>query len=153
MYCPSKQSQSNRGDHVLMSGTYRTAGPWGGVGPSLGWLGYCWWCCGEDLICILVPIVTFYFLSSWIVSHFTLVHSAHYHPFNVINHHFWHHFLQPFTNDFPCADINKLISPDLLHQVIKGSFKDDLVTWVEEYLVLTHGRSCANVILDDINRW
>ena len=81
------------------------------------------------LLCILVPIVTFYFLSSRIVLQFTLVHSAYYHP-NVINHHFWHHFLQPFMNDFPCADINKLISPDLLHQVIKGSFKDHLVTWV-----------------------
>ena len=56
-------------------------------------------------------------------------------------------------NDFPCADINELISPDLLHQVIKGSFKDYLVTWVEEYLVLMHGRSHANVILNDIDRW
>ena len=55
-------------------------------------------------------------------------------------------------NDFPHADINELISPDLLHQVIKGLFKDHLVTWVEEYLVLTHGCSCANVILDDIDR-
>lgn len=104
------------------------------------------------LLCVLVLIVTFYFPSSQIVLHFTLVHSAHYHP-NVINHHFWHHFLQPFKNDFPHADINELISPNLLHQVIKQSFKDHLATWVEEYLALMHGQSHANVILDDIDRW
>lgn len=151
MYFPSKQSQSNGGNHMLMSGTYRTAGPWGGVGPSLGWLGYSWWCCGEDLITCSCPDCYFSLLSSQIVLQFTLVHSAHYHP-NVINHHFWHHFLQLLTNDFPHADINELISPDLLHQVIKGLFKDHLETWVEEYLVLTHGCSHANVILDDIDR-
>jgi hypothetical protein len=59
---------------------------------------------------------------------------------------------QPFTNDFPRADIHQLIAPDLLHQIIKGTFKDHLVTWVEEYLVITHGRAQANVILDDIDR-
>ena len=59
--------------------------------------------------------------------------------------------IQPFTNDFPRADINELISPDLLHQVIKGTFKDHLVAWVEDYLVLTHGRTGANVILSDID--
>ncbi|KIM75719.1 hypothetical protein PILCRDRAFT_13365 [Piloderma croceum F 1598] len=58
----------------------------------------------------------------------------------------------PFTNDFPRADINELISPDLLHQVIKGTFKDHLVAWVEQYLVLKHGRKQADEILDDINR-
>ena len=55
-------------------------------------------------------------------------------------------------NDFSRADINELISPDLLHQVIKGTFKDHLVTWVEEYLVLKHGRKRADEILDDIDR-
>ncbi|KAF8509710.1 hypothetical protein BU17DRAFT_77813 [Hysterangium stoloniferum] len=59
----------------------------------------------------------------------------------------------PFMNNFPRADINELISPDLLHQVIKGTFKDHLVTWVEKYLVLAHGRTQANEILDDIDRW
>jgi Plavaka transposase len=59
---------------------------------------------------------------------------------------------QPFTNDFPRADIHELLSPDILHQVIKGTFKDHLVTWVEEYLVITHGKSRANEILDDIDR-
>jgi hypothetical protein len=59
--------------------------------------------------------------------------------------------IQPFTNDFPRADIHELISPDLLHQVIKGTFKDHLVAWVEEYLVITHGRTAANIILSDID--
>ncbi|THG97937.1 hypothetical protein EW026_g4170 [Hermanssonia centrifuga] len=35
--------------------------------------------------------------------------------------------LIPFTNDFPRADICQLISGDLLHQIIKGCFKDHLV--------------------------
>ncbi|PSS35368.1 hypothetical protein PHLCEN_2v1705, partial [Hermanssonia centrifuga] len=60
--------------------------------------------------------------------------------------------LVPFTNDFPRADIHELLSPDLLHQLIKGTFKDHLVTWVEEYLVIEHGRPRANEILDDIDR-
>ncbi|KAF7969588.1 hypothetical protein HWV62_26903 [Athelia sp. TMB] len=45
----------------------------------------------------------------------------------------------PYTNDFPRADMHKMLSPDLLHQIIKGTFKDHLVTWVVQYLVKTHG--------------
>ncbi|KAJ6533564.1 hypothetical protein B0H19DRAFT_1324326 [Mycena capillaripes] len=55
----------------------------------------------------------------------------------------------PFTNDFPRADIHitkcvvllmhELLSSDLLHQVIKGTFKDHLVSWFNDYLHLTHG--------------
>ncbi|KAG1722011.1 hypothetical protein EDB19DRAFT_1859531 [Suillus lakei] len=60
--------------------------------------------------------------------------------------------LVPFTNDYPRADIHKLIAPDLLHQIIKGAFKDHLVTWVEKYLVATHGQAQADIILDDIDR-
>jgi len=59
---------------------------------------------------------------------------------------------QPFTNDFPRADIHQLIAPDLLHQLIKGTFKDHLVSWVGEYIVNTHGQARANQILDDIDK-
>ncbi|KAF8261681.1 hypothetical protein EI94DRAFT_1475434, partial [Lactarius quietus] len=37
------------------------------------------------------------------------------------------HNIMPYTSSFPCADIHKLLSPDLLHQLIKGVFKDHLV--------------------------
>ncbi|THG98443.1 hypothetical protein EW026_g3743 [Hermanssonia centrifuga] len=60
--------------------------------------------------------------------------------------------LIPFTNDFPRADIYQLMSGDLLHQVIKGCFKDHLVEWVNEYLKLTHGQTRGNEIIDQIDR-
>ncbi|KAG1762208.1 hypothetical protein EDD22DRAFT_778730, partial [Suillus occidentalis] len=59
--------------------------------------------------------------------------------------------LVPFTNDYPRADIHDLISPDILHQIIKGTFKDHLVDWVESYLKITHGTSYATQIMDDID--
>lgn len=62
-------------------------------------------------------------------------------------------FHQPFTNNFLRADIYELITPNLLHQVIKGGFKDHLVTWVCEYLENKHGKTCASAILDNIDRW
>ncbi|KAH9012097.1 hypothetical protein EDB85DRAFT_1877923, partial [Lactarius pseudohatsudake] len=43
--------------------------------------------------------------------------------------------VEPFTDDFPRADVYELLSPDLLHQIIKGTFKDHLVHWVTAYLV------------------
>ncbi|KAG2745356.1 hypothetical protein P692DRAFT_201841294 [Suillus brevipes Sb2] len=46
----------------------------------------------------------------------------------------------PFTNDFARADIHELLSPDLLHQIIK------------EYLEHTHGKARAAEIQDDIDR-
>lgn len=60
---------------------------------------------------------------------------------------------QPFTYHFPRADIYELVSPDLLHQIIKGGFKDHLVAWVGDYLEIVHGSEAkANAILDDIDR-
>jgi len=60
--------------------------------------------------------------------------------------------LIPFTNDFPRADIYELISPDLLHQIIKGTFKDHLVTWICKYLELLHGKTGSTRYLADIDR-
>jgi hypothetical protein len=60
-------------------------------------------------------------------------------------------FNQPFTHGFPRADIHELLSPDLLHQVIKGTFKDHLVEWVIEYLHATHGEARALEIIADID--
>ena len=59
---------------------------------------------------------------------------------------------QPFTTHFPRADIHELLSPDLLHQVIKGTFKDHLVDWVGQYLEIVHGKTGAKDILADIDR-
>ncbi|KAF9645830.1 hypothetical protein BDM02DRAFT_3130787 [Thelephora ganbajun] len=57
-----------------------------------------------------------------------------------------------FTTHFPRADIYELLTPDLLHQVIKGMYKDHLVTWVEEYLEITYGSSRGSQILDEVDR-
>ncbi|KAJ7163934.1 hypothetical protein C8R43DRAFT_1168740 [Mycena crocata] len=57
----------------------------------------------------------------------------------------------PFTHDFPRAEIYELISPDLLHQIIKGTFKDHLVEWVMQYLHATHGEARALEIIADID--
>ena len=61
-------------------------------------------------------------------------------------------FLQPFTEDFPRADIHELIAPDILHQLIKGAFKDHIVTWIQNYIYSVHSEKEANRILDDIDR-
>ncbi|EIW77640.1 hypothetical protein CONPUDRAFT_61577 [Coniophora puteana RWD-64-598 SS2] len=58
----------------------------------------------------------------------------------------------PFTNDFPRADIHEMISPDILHQLVKGTFKDHLVEWVVTYLHKVHTKARALQILDDIDR-
>jgi hypothetical protein len=39
-----------------------------------------------------------------------------------------------------------------LHQIIKGTFKDHLVTWVMDYVTAEHGKNDANQILTDIDR-
>ncbi|EAU93525.2 hypothetical protein CC1G_02755 [Coprinopsis cinerea okayama7 len=58
----------------------------------------------------------------------------------------------PFTRDFPRACIYEILTSDLLHQVIKGTFKDHLVTWVEDYLYLAHEKAEADAIMDEIDR-
>ncbi|KAJ7610408.1 hypothetical protein FB45DRAFT_1121445 [Roridomyces roridus] len=58
----------------------------------------------------------------------------------------------PFTMHFPRTDIHELLSSDLLHQVIKGTFKDHLVSWVNDYLHVTHGEKRALEIIQDIDR-
>jgi hypothetical protein len=58
----------------------------------------------------------------------------------------------PFTSGFPRADIYEMISPDLLYQLIKGTFKDHLVAWVCDYIVTQNGQRKADAILDDIDR-
>ena len=58
---------------------------------------------------------------------------------------------QPFTNDFPRADVHELLAPDILHQIIKGTFKDHLVLWVEHLLIKLHGKAHAQRVMDDID--
>ncbi|KAJ2921951.1 hypothetical protein H1R20_g15145, partial [Candolleomyces eurysporus] len=58
----------------------------------------------------------------------------------------------PFTHSFPRADIHELLSPDLLHQVIKGTFKDHLVSWINNYIHSSHPTNKALEIIQDIDR-
>ena len=47
-----------------------------------------------------------------------------------------------------------MISQDLLHQVIKGTFKDHLVTWVVDYIQCSNSDGDASHILDELDhRW
>ncbi|KAI1786865.1 hypothetical protein LXA43DRAFT_897215 [Ganoderma leucocontextum] len=61
--------------------------------------------------------------------------------------------VKPFTSYFPRADIHELLTPDLLHQLIKGTFKDHLVEWVLEYIRLTaETEDEAAQIIEQIDR-
>ncbi|KAL1721409.1 hypothetical protein EV715DRAFT_288546 [Schizophyllum commune] len=60
--------------------------------------------------------------------------------------------VQPFTHDFPRADIHDMLTMDLLHQVIKGTFKDHLVAWVGNLLEKLYGKAHAARIMDEIDR-
>ncbi|KAG2037872.1 hypothetical protein BDR03DRAFT_982058 [Suillus americanus] len=57
----------------------------------------------------------------------------------------------PFTTYFLHANIHKLLAPNILHQIIKGTFKDHLIKWVDEYLVITYGKAQAELIWADID--
>ncbi len=54
--------------------------------------------------------------------------------------------------EFPRADIHELLAPDLLHQIIKGTFKDHVVDWVERYIKENNVKAQAERILADIDR-
>ncbi|THH12583.1 hypothetical protein EW146_g7563 [Bondarzewia mesenterica] len=58
----------------------------------------------------------------------------------------------PFTTAFPRANIHELLSFDILHQVIKGTFKDHLMSWVESYLKVMHGANGVSAIIADIDQ-
>ena len=58
----------------------------------------------------------------------------------------------PYTMYFPRADIYELITPDLLHQVIKGVYKDHLVDWVCKYLEYLHSVAGGARVIDEIDR-
>ncbi|KAH8983885.1 hypothetical protein EDB92DRAFT_1936623 [Lactarius akahatsu] len=64
----------------------------------------------------------------------------------------WKLYGIPFTNDFPRADVYELLSPELLHQIIKGTFKDHLVHWVSMYVRRKHRGAPGKAILDDIDQ-
>ncbi|KAI9566608.1 hypothetical protein HD554DRAFT_2205892 [Boletus coccyginus] len=62
--------------------------------------------------------------------------------------------VEPFTAHFSCPDIHELIVPDLLYQLIKGTFKDHLVSWVNNYLEHTYPKQQAMEIIAKIDcRW
>jgi len=60
--------------------------------------------------------------------------------------------LEAFTKDIPRADIHELILPDILHQVVKGTFKDHIVDWIQAYIGKVNLENCAQEVLDDIDK-
>ena len=75
---------------------------------------------------------------------FAVIHYVSPHAYSGIS--------QPFTEAFPRAEIYELLSPDLLHQLIKGTFKDHLVQWVIDYIGQIHTARNAKRIKDLIDR-
>ncbi|EKM75692.1 hypothetical protein AGABI1DRAFT_102708 [Agaricus bisporus var. burnettii JB137-S8] len=59
----------------------------------------------------------------------------------------------PFAEYFPRGNIYEMISPDILHQLIKGTFKDHCITWVEQAIhTSAPNRKSALQVLDLIDR-
>ncbi|KIM59487.1 hypothetical protein SCLCIDRAFT_126119 [Scleroderma citrinum Foug A] len=58
----------------------------------------------------------------------------------------------PFTFKFSRANIHELLASDILHQLIKGTFKDSIVTWVETYFEITWGKAKAKSLMDEIDK-
>ncbi|KAF9489508.1 hypothetical protein BDN71DRAFT_1435331 [Pleurotus eryngii] len=59
--------------------------------------------------------------------------------------------LVPFTLAFSHANIYEMLSMGLLHQVIKGIFKDHLVEWVVDYINAENSKPDTAQILADID--
>lgn len=58
-----------------------------------------------------------------------------------------------FTSYFPRADIHERLTPNVLHQLVKGTFKDHVVAWVEDYIRATaDSEADAKRVLDAIDR-
>ncbi len=60
--------------------------------------------------------------------------------------------MKPYTAHFLRADIHELLLLDILHQLVKGTFKDYLVAWVEAYITAKNSPREAKKILNDIDR-
>lgn len=58
---------------------------------------------------------------------------------------------QPFSCRFPRADIYELISVDILHQIVKGVFKDHMVAWVVEYTAAAYGEKEGKKRMDEFD--
>lgn len=59
---------------------------------------------------------------------------------------------KPFTVLFPHANIHELLAPDLLHQIIKGTFKDHLIDWITKYILDSYGNVDGKEKLAELDR-
>ncbi|KAG2137447.1 uncharacterized protein EDB93DRAFT_1106640 [Suillus bovinus] len=48
-------------------------------------------------------------------------------------------------------NIHDLLAPDILHQILKGTFKDHIVDWIGQYLVIIYEEAGAEQIWADID--